>query len=272
MIRTVKGLVLRSTKYDEFDRLITVLSEEGKFFFRARGIRSVTSRNAAGCQPFVYSEFVLREKGQQCTLDRAQPLFTTLKAGADIVSLSLASYFAELCEDSARDAETGKAALRLLMNALYLLSKEDRPGEWIKAVFELRLLAANGLIPLFGECGECGKETNGETALYFRPTEGDFVCRECLSSRDRGAFPVSRRAIVLAERSVSAPENEAYALKIDGETLKEFSLFSERFLLSQMERTYKTLEFYRQISHLPEAGREANPIPDEQNGEPDGKI
>ena len=63
MVRTVKGLVLRSIRYGDFDKLVTILTEEGTLFFQARGIRSIASKNAAGCQNFVYSEFVLEQRG-----------------------------------------------------------------------------------------------------------------------------------------------------------------------------------------------------------------
>ncbi|MBQ3075174.1 MAG: DNA repair protein RecO, partial [Clostridia bacterium] len=59
MTLRIEGLVLRSVKYGESDKLITILTEEGKIFFKARGIRSLTSKNAAGCAAFVYSEFEL---------------------------------------------------------------------------------------------------------------------------------------------------------------------------------------------------------------------
>ena len=124
MTLKIEGLVLRSVKYAESDKLITILTEEGKMFFKARGIRSLTSKNAAGCAAFVYSEFELEQRGDKCYLKRATPLYSTVRQGADISSLALASYLAELSEDTARDAETGKTVLRLLMNALFLISKD----------------------------------------------------------------------------------------------------------------------------------------------------
>ena len=179
MIKTVKGLVLRSTKYSESDKLITALTEEGKIFFKARGIRSITSKNAAGCAAFVYSEFILEERGDKCYLRKALPLYSTIRVGASLSALSLASYFAELAEDTVRDAETGAAVLPLLMNALYLLSKEDRPQELIKAVFEMRLLAAGGLMPRLDLCAACEKEAAELPFAFFRLSQYAGRCFRC---------------------------------------------------------------------------------------------
>ena len=247
MILTIKGLVLRSVKYGENDKLITVLTEEGKLFFKARGIRSLTSKNAAGCAAFVYSEFILDRRGDKCFLRRAQPLYTTVRAGADIQSLALAAYLAALAEDTARDAETGKMVLRLLMNALYLIAKEDRPTDLIKSVFEMRLLAANGLMPNLSECAVCQKPSDGFPYALFRPTEGDLLCPACVTSRDEGLLRVSPEVLSLLRRAVEEKEEKAYAVRVSAQTQRAVAAAAERFLIVQMDRTYPALQFYHQV-------------------------
>ena len=251
MTLTVKGIVLRTVQYGDFDKLCTILTEQGKIFFKARGIRSVTNKNAAGCQMFVYSEFQLEKRAEKFFLRTARPLFTTVKAGSSIETIALASYFAELCEDTAPDAETAKAALRLLMNALYLLGKNDRPQKLIKAVFELRLLAAGGLMPLLDSCAVCG-EASGEKEMYFRLTEGDLVCKDCKSGSGENLMPLSRGTLLLVRRAVSVPEEEAYAVRVEEKTLREFARFSERYLIVQLDRNYPSLQFYKEVELLPE--------------------
>lgn len=251
MIKTVKGLVLRSTKYSESDKLITALTEEGKIFFKARGIRSITSKNAAGCAAFVYSEFILEERGDKCYLRKALPLYSTIRVGADISTLALASYFAELAEDTARDGETGAAVLPILMNALYLLSKEDRPEELIKSVFEMRLLAAGGLMPRLDLCASCEKDAAALPFAFFRLSEGDLVCGDCVTSFDTDLIRVSGDVIALCRRSVESAEEKAYALKVPPALLRSFGQFTERYLIHQLERKYQTLDFYKQVKRLP---------------------
>ncbi len=251
MTRAVKGLVLKSIKYSESDKLITVLTEEGKLFFKARGIRSITSKNAAGCATFVYSEFEIEERGDKCYLKRATPLYATVRQGAEITSLALASYLAELAEDTARDAETGKSVLRLLMNALYLIAKEDRSEEWIKAVFEMRLLAANGLMPNLTGCSVCGKDADEAPSFFFRLLDGDLICPDCITSFDTDFVRIRRDVLSLCRRSVEAPEEKAYALRVPEDLIRDFSHFTEKYLTSQLERSYKTLDFYKQVKKMP---------------------
>ena len=250
MTLKIEGLVLRSVKYGESDKLITILTNEGKMFFKARGIRSLTSKNAAGCATFVYSEFELEQRGDKCYLKRALPLYATVRQGADIASLALASYLAELAEDTARDAETGKSVLRLLMNALFLIAKEDRPPDLIKAVFEMRLLVANGLMPNLSGCTSGAKGTDEAPSFFFRLLEGDLICPDCITSFDTELVRIRRDVIALCRHSIEAPEEKAYALKVPEGILRDFSHFTERYLLCQLERDYATLDFYRQVKKL----------------------
>ena len=250
MTLKIEGLVLRSVKYAESDKLVTILTEEGKMFFKARGIRSLTSKNAAGCATFVFSEFELEQRGDKCYLKRATPLYSTVRQGADIDALALASYLAELAEDTARDAETGKTVLRLLMNALFLISKEDRPLELIKSVFEMRLLVANGLMPDLSACTACGKSDEELPSFFFRLLEGDLICPECITSFDKDLIRIRRDVIALCRRSIEAPEEKAYALKVPEGVLRDFSRFTEKYLLCQLERNYQTLDFYHQVKKM----------------------
>ncbi|MBE6712906.1 MAG: DNA repair protein RecO [Ruminococcaceae bacterium] len=258
MTLKIEGLVLRAVKYGESDKLITILTEEGKIFFKARGIRSLTSKNAAGCTAFVYSEFELEQRGDKCYLKRAVPLYATVRQGADVVSLALASYLAELAEDTARDAETGKTVLRLLMNALFLIAKEDRPADLIKSVFEMRLLVANGLMPNLSGCASCGKGVDEVPSFFFRLLDGDLICPDCINSFDTELVRVRRDVIALCMRSIEAPEEKAYALKVPEGILRDFSRFTERYLLCQLERDYRTLDFYRQVKKLSAPAEEKN--------------
>lgn len=250
MQKKIKGIVLNTTKYGDFDKLVTILTDEGKMFFKARGIRSITSKNAAGCKEFCYSEFILESRGDKSFLIKCQPLYQTLSNGCDIETLSLASYFSQMCEDTALDAETASQALKLLINALFIISKNDRPLDLIKAVFEMRLLAVHGFFPLFDSCCVCGEVPlkNGKT--FFNFVDGTFICPDCIENRGENTVSVSEAVFELMKRSVSLPDDKAYAVAVPDEVLKHFSFAAEKFSISQYDKKYKTLDFYKEVKKL----------------------
>lgn len=244
MTLTVRGLVIRVVPYREYDKLIAILTENhGKLFFKANAVRSLVNPNSAACNLFSYSEFVLQKKQDRYYLMKAQVCDLPLGHTCDVGILSAAAYFGELCDDVGRDVEGAASALRLLMNALFLLRKNDRPKALVKAVFELRLLSAIGFMPELLSCGACGEMKDGYG--YFHPVEGTVLCDSCAHATD--ALKISDSAYRLLLRSVSVKEKEAYALKLDDDLLREFSALAERYTLAQLQREFKTLQFYHQM-------------------------
>ena len=114
-------------------------------------------------------------------------------------------------------------------------------------MFELRLLSAIGFMPQLISCGACG-ETNAQELVRFHPAEGTVFCKSCAHSTDALVISPSLRQLML--RSVSVSEKEAYALKLDEELLFEFSSVTERYVLAQLQREFKTLSFYHQMKDV----------------------
>lgn len=93
-----KALVLRRTKYGETDRIISLLTPEGKLDVLARGVRKEKSRLAGGVEMFCLTEVVVhqhrpgqgREKGL-ATLTSARMLKFYQQILTDLARLELAS-------------------------------------------------------------------------------------------------------------------------------------------------------------------------------------
>lgn len=249
----VNGLVVRSVKLGDFDRLVTVITEtEGKLTFKACGINSLKSKNAAACALFTFSEFVLKKTDAGYYLASSTPLFFPLRRGCDILRLALAGYFAQLAADTSYESESTAQVLKIVTNALVVLSKKDRDADLIKAVFELRLLTSLGFAPLLDGCGICGCEPGGKDSFFFDPVGGDLVCPDCAKE---GGMKISRGCVLLMKRSVESDEKSAYAVTVPPGLLAEFGAVSERFLLAQLEKRYDTLDFYREAKELTENER-----------------
>ena len=137
MYLTIRGLVTRVTAYNDTDALLTVLSgEQGKITVKARGLRRKNSPLTAPCQLLSYGEFTLFEYRGMYTINEAHALelFTGLRK--DLFKLSLATYFAQVCDVIAQEDLVNPQLLSLTLNCLYALDKLQLPLGQIKAVFE----------------------------------------------------------------------------------------------------------------------------------------
>ncbi len=268
------GMVLQTYDVGDFDKMIVILTEYGKISVRAFGIRFLRNENAAACMEFAYSEFLVSVRNGMCRLKKAQLIKTVIRPGKSLTQLSLAFYIAEVCLYAATDFPIGKDDSRVhdeglfscAANALFILSKDDRNILLVKSVFEMRLMAVLGNSPDMPYCSVCQadcREVGGFTAFHL--INGNLRCANCRKTylpertdyaserRDDDTVLLSESALSLAMRTVSAPDNKAYAVNISPELIREFGSFTEKYLLDQFERSFKSLTYFKEIySNEPE--------------------
>lgn len=244
MHTTVRGLVIRAVDYKEADRILTVLTEEmGKITVGARGVRRKNAKHSAASQLFAYASMTFIERQGRYTLTDSEVQLQFPGLSADIDKLALASYLAELLGTEGEGNPTGGESVRLAVNCLYALSRDLAPVALVKPVFELRWLAESGYRPQLTDCPVCGERPgHGRFNLY----EGRLYCGGC-GSRP-GDVPLDEGALQAARYLLDCPLKEIFSFRLSEEGLCQLSRMTEGYLLAQMDRPFKTLDFYKSLS------------------------
>ena len=239
-----RGLVLRATETKEADYILTVLTaEHGRLAVIARGARRRSSKLAAACQHLAFSELVLYRRGSWHYLDEASTIALFDGLRADLEKLSLASYFAEMAEAvTSEDLPSGEV-LSLLLNSLYALDTLDRPNELVRAAFELRLLALSGYEPLLDDCAMCGRTDPVEPV--FDAAQGVVLCKTCAGPA--GGLPLDAGALAAMRHIVGAPSKRLLSFTLETASLARLSVACETFAAVQLDRRFRTLDFYKSI-------------------------
>lgn len=238
------GLVLREVEYKDADKLLTVLTRDrGKLTVRARGVRSRSSRLKSGCQLLAYSEFTLFENRNSLVVDEAvaQELFLPLRQ--DIERLALASYFAQVAEVLSREEDPDEALLSLTLNALAALSRPDPDSRKIKAAFEFRAACIAGYTPMLEGCVSCGSENPDR----FHVSGGFLSCAACPGDDTGLRLPLSPGSLAALRYLASCPPKRVFSFQIGESGQKELSDIAETYLLTQLERGFFTLDFYKSL-------------------------
>ena len=238
------GLILRDTDTKETDKILTVLTAEmGKISVIARGARRKNSRLAAACQLFAWSEMTLYRRGNWYYLDAAEPeeLFSGLQK--DLVRFSLAAYLAELTEFVAGEETEAGELLRLLLNGLYAVSVLRKPLPLVKAAFEIKLLCLAGYEPLADACAYCGCPDPQQP--YFDVLQGVLRCGTC--GEGRRGFPLCRDSLAALRHIVYGDPKRLYSFTLGPEAQKRLSAAAEAFVSAQLERGFRTLDFYKSV-------------------------
>ena len=243
-----QGLVLRETNYKETDKILTVLTREGgKRTVKARGCRRRNSPLAASAQLLVWSDMTLFEYRDYISLNEAEALELFWGVRRDVEKLALCSYFAEVAEAVAEEGRPDQALLSLLLNSIYALDRLNKPPALVKAAFELRLLCVAGYEPLLDACAVCGEKMPEEPRLNL--SAGVLHCGGCRGEAvEEGiSMPLDGASLAALRHVAYGDEKRLFSVQVPPASLERMAGACEGFLLTQLERGFHTLDFYKQI-------------------------
>jgi DNA repair protein RecO (recombination protein O) len=241
-----KALVLREVNYKESDKILTLLAQgQGKRTVKAQGCRRKNSPLAASAQLLVFSDMTLYDYQDRWALKEGatQEEFRGLRS--DLTKLALGTYFAEVCEAVSEEGVETPGLLPLLLNSLYALDKLCKPPAVVKAAFEWKLCCLTGYEPLVDGCAVCGEEAPAEPFLNL--SEGVLHCRSCRRELgDAGiSMPLDAPSLAALRYIAYGDPKRLFSFQIPDKSLSLLAGAAESFLLTQLERGFHTLDFYK---------------------------
>lgn len=244
---TTHALVLREVDYKEADKILTVLTpDRGKLTLSARGCRRKNSKLAASAQLLVYSELTLYQFQNRWSIREGNPEQLFWNVRSDVEKLALGSYFAELAELVTPEEVPAPEVLRLMLNSLYALDQLNKPLDQVKSAFELKLMSLSGFAPLLDGCAVCGQEPE---APMFHLGEGVLHCRACRSQVGDGvSMPLTGPALAALRHIVEGEPKRMLSFTLAPQDQKRVDDVAEAFVLTQLERGFRTLDFYKQFT------------------------
>jgi len=244
-----RGIVLRETETKEADKILTLLTaDQGKIAVIARGARRKSCKFAAAAQPLAYAEWTLYRKGDWYYANEGATveLFSGLRR--DLSRLSLGFYLAELTEAVTSPGEAAPAMLSHLLNGLYALDKLRKPEPLVKAAFEFRLLCLAGYEPLADACAYCGRPEPEEPLLDV--VQGVLRCKMCGVKESALSMPLCRDSLLALRHILYGDPKRLYSFTLGDKALERLSGAAEAFMAAQLERNFKTLDFYKSLQPI----------------------
>ncbi len=239
---STNGLIIREQHLGESDRLVTILTrEQGLIRAFASGARSIKGKKQAATQLLSYGNFTFTKKKDVYRITEAESLDVFFYLRSDLLKLSLAQYFCELCSALVPEQDEAGTYLRIMLNCLKFLEQERFPAKQLKAVLELSLLTLSGYMPDVERCHMCDKL---EANMFFDPIDGVLTCFEHSSVR---CLPLSAGVARAILHVTNATIDRLFMFTLSEEGMEQLSHISEAFLLAQLERTFKTLDFYHRL-------------------------
>lgn len=177
------GIVLRTYKLGEADRIIVLLTaEHGKIRAIAKGVRKTRSKFGGRLEPLSCVHVQLHRGRELDVINQVETVDANSTIFGDLDSMTEAFALAEAVDQLVPDREPVPQIYRMLAGARQTLM--DRPSTIVVPAFLWKLLAAEGLRPQLDACVSCGESlddvgngADGRTA--FDIERGGVMCRSC---------------------------------------------------------------------------------------------
>jgi DNA repair protein RecO (recombination protein O) len=186
-----KGIVLRSIRYGEADRILDLYTRDaGLVSAIAKGIRRTRSRFGARLEPLSCVEFVAYHGRTLDTVTQAEVLRSFHGIREDLARFEAAAGMVGSVRALSGGDEADRRVFNLLYNGLDALESCDSGFGSVEAAFGLKLSVLAGYAPQLDDCLGC--EANFDEAaepLYFAPNLGGVLCQECRPATG-DAFPM----------------------------------------------------------------------------------
>ena len=246
-----RGVVLRETATKEADKILTLLTQDhGKISVIARGVRRKGCKYAACAQPLVYAEWTLYRRGDWYYANEAAMLEHFGGLQTDLEPFSLGCYFAELTEAVTTEEQPADELLRHLLNGLYALAVLQKPAALVKPAFELKLLCLAGYEPLSDGCAFCGCEEPEQPLLDV--VQGVLRCRKCGVGESGLSMPLCADSLAALRHIIYGDPKRIYAFRMGDKALERLGNATEAFAAAQLERGFRTLDFYKSLRPVTE--------------------
>jgi DNA repair protein RecO (recombination protein O) len=230
-----EGIVLRTHKLGEADRIVTLLTRRlGKVRVVGKGVRRTKSRFGARLEPGMHVDVQCYEGRSLDTVTQAE----SLASWGDVLARDYTTYTAaaamlETADRLTEEREPNLQQYLLLAGALRSMAEGPHDPGLVLDAYLLRALAVAGWAPSFHDCARCGAPGPHRA---FNLAAGGTVCPVC---RPPGSAAPAPETLSLLAALLAGDWDVADAS--DQRHRREGSMLASAFLQWHLERGVRSL-------------------------------
>ena len=198
-----EGIVLRTYKLGEADRIVVVLTKaRGKVRAVAKGVRKTKSKFGSRLEPMSHCVLQFYEGRELDLVTQAETIDNFRAVREDLDRIGRGVSMLEVADQLAQEGEVNPQLYRMLLGALRTLESSASP--LVTPAFYWKVLALEGYRPEVDACVQCGADDTPLVA--FDLESGGLLCRVC-----RRGTPVSAEAVAMMRQILGGGLNDALA-------------------------------------------------------------
>ncbi len=236
----LKGIIISESNMNDFDKMVTILTPNGKIGCSAKGARRPKSLLMSGTQFLCFGEYLIYESASSYHINSCETIEVFYPIRTDLDKLKYASHITKIINDVTDENQNTYRILQLFLNTLYMISETDKNLDFILSVFKLRLLCLLGFTPNIKECNNCKTQEN---LNYFSIKDNSLKCVSC-GKVDKSAIQISDSTKTAIQYIVLADPKKIFSFNISDENLQELNLVSKLYFNEKLEKEYKLEDLF----------------------------
>ncbi|MBE0447787.1 MAG: DNA repair protein RecO [Actinobacteria bacterium] len=240
-----KGVVLKTQKLGESDRIITILTGNcGKVNAVAKGIRKTKSKFGSRLEPFTHVDLVLYKGRNLDIITQAEIIGSFSEIRDSFDRITYGSAMLDLVNKISVEGERDTALYNLLLKSLKVVSQTKKNFRLLLIAFDIKLMAVSGYMPKLEQCVICGKKSGIKMRFSFE--QGGIVCEGCYSL-DKNSIVITSAAVEMLLRLMRLPLNDVVDLDIIALLEDELHLLMRDYVTYYIQARLKSRECLSQL-------------------------
>jgi len=216
-----KGIVIKSIDYKERDKILTILTfEKGKITVMAKGVKKAKAKLSYATRLLYCGNFEIVESKNRKILTDASIIADYSNISSNLKKFYYAAHYIEIASMAVMEEQPDEDVVRLLLNTLYMLTKDNMDMKLLTVLYEMRIVALNGFAPNMDGCTLCGRH---EANMKFSIKEGGLVC--C----DEGML-ISDKACDVIRYISSCEDKTLFKISVTKEIIDELYFISRQYI------------------------------------------
>ena len=233
----VKGIVIAENNLSDYDKMVTILTPNGKIGCAAKGARRPKSQLMAATQFLCFGDYLIYQGASSYHINSCEVNEVFYNLRMDLDKLQYAAHITKIINDVTDENQNTYKILQLFLNTLYVLSETDKDMDLVISIFKLKLMCLLGFTPIIDRCTAC-KKTENVLFNHFSLRDSGVKCDIC-SRQDKGAIEISEATMQAIKYIVLAPPKKLFSFSLAENSLKELQMISNLYLNEKLDKEYK---------------------------------
>lgn len=229
-----KGIIIAENNMGDFDKMLTILTPNGKLSCSAKGARRPKSQLMAGTQFLCFGEYMMFKGSNTYTLNSCETIELFYNLRIDLDKLKYAVHITKIIADVTYENQNIYKILQLYLNTLYVIANTDMDLDFAISIFKIRLMCLLGFKPSLERCIAC----QSEEVKYFSFKDNGLKCINC-SKQDTGTIEISETTKNALRYIEVAPPKKLFSFNMSDENKKQLEIIAKIYTNDKLDKEYK---------------------------------